>query len=322
MFRTIVGYALGLLLALPVWVKGQSVDSLQLMRDVRFLSSDAMKGRLAGTRQSREVQLYLIRRFNAIGLLKRYDTFEQPFFFNKGGKRVMGTNILGYLKGTDEGWIVISAHYDHLGVARPAIDGDSVYNGADDNASGVGGLLAIAAYFKAHPPSHNLLFVAFDAEEEGLQGSKAFVAQEAGDLMKKVVLNVNMDMISHSVPGVLYACGTRQFPWLKPLIERAATDNAIHVAFGHDDPDKPKENWIDQSDQGSFYAKGIPFVYFGVEDHPDYHKVTDEFRTISFSFYYHAVKLIIRTVNNLDQLRRPKAKIPPRDQWIMKQGSH
>jgi hypothetical protein len=319
MFRLLcVGFALSFLMISPLGVQGQSVDSLQLMRDVRFLSSDAMKGRLAGTRESREAQLYLMRRFSAIGLLKRYDTYEQSFFFDKDGRRVMGTNILGYLKGTASGWIVISAHYDHLGTARPAVQGDSIYNGADDNASGVAGLLAIASYFKARPPKHNLLFVAFDAEEEGLQGSQAFVTREAGDLMKDIILNVNMDMISHSKPGVLYACGTRQFPWLKPLIARAATDRAIHLAFGHDNPDKPKDNWINQSDQGSFYAKGIPFVYFGVEDHPDYHQLTDEFRTISFSFYYRAVKLIIRAVDNLDRIEPPKAKIPPRNKWIMK----
>lgn len=310
------------LLLLSMWLyvrsaAAQSVDSLQLMQDVKTLSADKMQGRKTGTPASREAQLYIIRRFEEIGLQKRFDTYEQSFFFPDHGRRIMGTNIMGYLPGKSSGWIVISAHYDHLGTTTHAVNGDSVFNGADDNASGVAGLLAIARYFKQHPPNHHVLFVAFDAEEEGLQGSKAFVAQ-AGNLLKDVRLNINMDMISHSKAHELYACGTRQFPRLKPFIEKTGSNRYAKILFGHDDPANSKDNWVNQSDQGSFYAAGIPFIYFGVEDHPDYHQLSDTFSTITPDFFYGAVQLIISAAHNLDQYM--DVKVPPRSKWIMQSG--
>lgn len=294
--------------------RAQIVDSAQLMRDVSILSSDKMNGRKVGTPGSRRAQLYLIRRFTQIGIKKRFDTYEQPFFFTREGKRVMGTNLIGYIPGKRSDWIVISAHYDHLGSASPPVNGDSIYNGADDNASGLAGLLAIAGYFKQHPPQNNLLFVAFDAEEEGLQGSKAFV-EHSKDFLKHVRLNINMDMISHSSRHELYACGTHQFPELKPYIEKAGTNQYAKILFGHDDPKLKDDDWVNQSDQASFYAAGISFIYFGVEDHPNYHRVTDELDTITPAFFYGAVQLIIKATQNLDSYLH--VKIPPRSKWIM-----
>lgn len=305
---------LALLLVCAISSNAQTVDSAQLMQDVKVLSSDKMEGRKVGTRGNREAQLYIIRRFEQIGVQKQFDTYEQSFFFSSHGKRIMGTNIIGYLPGKRSDWIVISAHYDHLGIAAQAVNGDSIYNGADDNASGVAGLLALAAFFKQHPPQHNILFVAFDAEEEGLQGSKAFVEQSK-DFMKKVVLNINMDMISHSDKGELYASGTRQFPQLKPFIAQADSNGQAKILFGHDDPQGGGDNWVNQSDQGSFYAAGIPFIYFGVEDHPDYHRVSDSFETITPSFFYGAVQLIVEAAKNLDLYLG--VKVPPKSKWIM-----
>lgn len=295
----------------------QSVDSLKLMQDVKQLSSNDMQGRMAGTKGSRKAQIYILDRFKNIGLQPLYNTYEQPFFFPYKNRRIMGTNLMGYVKGTGSGWIVISAHYDHLGIAHPPVNGDSIYNGADDNASGVAGLLALATYFQLHPPRYNLLFVAFDAEEEELQGSAAFVRQSK-DFLKNVRLLINLDMISHTAKDELYACGTKQCPWLKPFLEQADSDHEISLLYGHDDPDQGKDNWINQSDQGSFYSVKIPFVYFGVEDHPNYHQVTDEFKTITPSFFYHAVRVILRASVRVDEYLG--VKLPPRNKWIMKEN--
>lgn len=291
-------------------------DSARLIQDVKNLSSNKMQGRKTGTQGNRKAQVYIENRFKTIGLKQLYHTYEQSFFFTDAGKRVMGTNLMGYIEGKTDSWIVLSAHYDHLGIAEKAINGDSVYNGADDNASGVAGLLAMAAYFKEHPPRHNLLFIAFDGEEEGLQGSKAFVAH-SDSLLKKIKLNINMDMISHSTKKELYACGTHQFPRLKPYLEDAAKESKIKLLFGHDKPEDGHDNWVNQSDQGSFYAAGIPFIYFGVEDHPDYHQLSDEFNTITPSFFYHAVETILQATKNLDRNLGVELKIPPRSKWIM-----
>lgn len=312
---------LSLYASLFLWLNTSAqsvVDSLQLMQDVKTLSSDRMMGRKTGTRGNREAQFYIKKRFKAIGLKKMFNTYEQPFFFQHKGKKIMGTNLLGYLEGKTDTWLVISAHYDHLGTGKP-VNGDSVYNGADDNASGVAGLLALAKYFKDHPPRHNLLFIAFDAEEEGLQGAKAFVSHSK-DLLSKIKLNINMDMISHSEKNELYACGTHQFPRLKPYLQNAGEASSIHLKFGHDGGNPGEADWTNQSDQGAFYAAGIPFVYFGVEDHPDYHKVSDSFKSITPSFFYHAVYTILTVTKNMDQYLGLQLKIPPRSKWIMKGG--
>lgn len=294
-----------------------TVDSMQLMQDVKTLSSDKMEGRKTGTKGNRMAQFYIKKRFQQIGLEKRFQTYELSFFFNVHGKKIMGTNLMGYIKGTTHSWIVISAHYDHLGISKHPVNGDSIYNGADDNASGIAGLLALASYFKKHPPRHNLFFVAFDAEEEGLKGSQTFINQSK-DFLQKIKLNINMDMISHSTRNELYACGTHQFPKLKPYLQSAGKDSKIKLMFGHDRKEGGSQDWVNQSDQSSFYAAGIPFIYFGVEDHPDYHKVTDEFSTITPSFFYHATETILQAIKKIDQNLEAQLKVPPRSKWIMK----
>ncbi len=317
MKTALLSLCIALFLYLPTYAQ-PPVDSLQLMKDVKVLSSDKMMGRKVGTRGSRKAQFYIKKRFEQLGLKKLFNTYEQPFFFeNKKGQKIMGTNLMGSLKGDTDTWIIISAHYDHLGVGE-AVNGDSIYNGADDNASGIAGLLAVAKYFKDHPPRHNLLFVAFDAEEEGLQGANSFVSHAKG-LLGKIKLDINMDMISHSRSNELYACGTYQFPQLKPYLESAGKKSKIDLKFGHDGQNPGEANWVNQSDQAAFYAAGIPFIYFGVEDHPDYHTVSDAFKTITPSFFYHAVQTIIGAVENLDQYLGVQLKIPPRDKWIMQE---
>ncbi len=317
MKTALLSLCLSLFFYLPAYTQFKA-DSLQLMKDVKVLSSDKMMGRKAGTRGSRKAQFYIKRRFEEIGLNKLFNTYEQPFFFQaKDGRKIMGTNLIGSLEGQTATWIIISAHYDHLGVGAPE-DGDSIYNGADDNASGVAGLLALAQYFKAHPPRHNILFVAFDAEEEGLQGSRSFVDHSEG-LLHKIKLNINMDMISHSARNELYACGTYQFPQLKPYLASAGEKSKIKLKFGHDGQNPGEANWVQQSDQAAFYAAGIPFIYFGVEDHADYHQASDSFETITASFFYHAVVTIINAVANLDQHLGIQLKIPAKDKWIMQE---
>jgi len=302
--------------------KAQEAGSPQLLQDVKKLSSDAMQGRRTGTPGNRMAQFYILQRYKDIGLTPLNDTYEYPFFFSSGGKKIMGTNLAGMIPGKTNDIMLISAHYDHLGIAKNPVNGDSIYNGADDNASGVAGLLAIAEYFKQqHPPVHTLLFVAFDAEEMGLQGSKAFILQFP-DLAKRTRLNINMDMISHNDKGELYACGTRQFPVFRSLLQEAGDNSGIRLLFGHDDPAGGHDYWVDQSDQGSFYKQGIPFIYFGVEDHPDYHRVTDEFNTINPSFFEKAVQLITKATEKIDgSLQNIKNRIPPKSKWIMKKQS-
>lgn len=271
----------------------------QLLKDVEILSSDAYEGRKTGTRGAEMSQEYIIRRLKEIGL-KHYSSlkgYRQNFSIKKiaGGNNTTGTNIIGYIPGKSDQAIVISAHYDHLGI----IDG-KVYNGADDNASGVAGLLQIATYFSMNKPNYTLVFTFFDAEELGLQGSKAFV-ENCPIPLENVKLNINLDMISHNDRQELYIAGTYTNPALKPFL--TTTNTNIKVLFGHDDPKLGPDDWTNQSDHAVFNAKGIPFLYFGVEDHENYHRESDEYGNINTAFFRAAVNVIQEFIVNIDKQR-------------------
>lgn len=292
-----------LLLLLTVSTKAQSsIDSAQLIKDIETLSADKYEGRMAGTRGSRQAQFYLMRRFKQIGLSAFHNTYEYPFYFKQGEKQIMGTNLFGYIKGKSDDAIVVTAHYDHLGVRSGTAEGtDSIFNGADDNASGVGGLLALMAWYKKNLPEHTMIFVAFDGEEEGLQGAKAFLAQPPVPV-GRIVLNINMDMIGRNDQNQLYVCGLTQFPQLKKYVDDAVSTNGpVKVLSGHDKKEEGSNNWINQSDHYEFYKLKIPILYFGVEDHPDYHKVSDEFSRIQPPFYYQAVLKVLTVLQSADK---------------------
>ena len=203
-------------------------------------------------------------------------------------------------------YVLVSAHYDHLGVR-----GGQVYRGADDNASGVAAMLAAARWFRAHPPRQSLLFVAFDAEEEGLQGARHFVAHPPVPL-DRISTVVNMDMIGRGDKNVLFVAGTHHYPALKPIVEDAARGRSITVAFGHDQPGLPPgDDWTQSSDHGPFHTARVPFLYFGVEDHPDYHKPSDTADKIPRAFYVEAVEMVLSTVQRLaDASGRGRAAAP------------
>ncbi len=113
------------------------------------------------------------------------------------------------------------------------------------------------------------------------------------------MLNVNMDMISRNDKGELYAAGAFHYPHLRPALEAAQKKATVKLLLGHDDPATGRDNWTSQSDQAAFHAAKIPFVYFGVEDHPDYHKPTDDFANIQPEFYVRAVETIITAIREL-----------------------
>ena len=218
--------------------------------------------------------------------------YNQPFPMPKESTIEQGENIIAYIKGTEKvnEYIVLSAHYDHLGVK----DG-KIYNGADDDASGIAALFAFAAYFKKNPPKHSVILVAFDAEEKGLIGSEFFVKNPMVK-QKQLKLNINMDMISRSEKNELYAVGPQHFKQLKPLIENTKEVGNITLKIGH-------EEWTYMGDHAGFFRAKIPFIYFGVEDHKDYHKHTDDFENIHPEFYANAVQTILNFFKKVDAIK-------------------
>ena len=191
---------------------------------------------------------------------------------------------------------MVTAHYDHLRIKKGFI-----FNGADDNASGVSALFAIAKYFKNKPTKHTLVFAAVDAQESGSLGAQDLINTYPNK--NDIALNINMDMISHSdFDPELFVCGTYHYVNLKSPIEDIKAE-CVRVLFGNDDPyNKEQYDWTFISDHKVSHREQIPFLYFGVEDHKDYHQHTDTFDTINQEFYIESVKVIIRTIEKLNEL--------------------
>ena len=283
--------------------EAQKINQEALFTDIRILSSDTFQGRQTGTAGSQMAADYIVKRFRNIGLTPYKSTYKEPFTISRRrNENVKGTNIVGYIPGKKKEAIVISAHYDHLGI----INGQ-IYNGADDNASGVGGLMAIAAYFVKNKPNYTLIFTAFDAEELGLLGAKAFLS-DPSEPLSYIRLNINMDMISHNDKGELYVAGSYHYPGLQKFLINS--NPKIKLIPGHDDPKSRKIDWTQQSDEGAFYDKKIPFLYFGIEDHPDYHKPTDDYDNINKEFYINVVDVILEVIKQID--KEPLLNLLPR----------
>lgn len=270
------------------------LDAEVMLNDLRKLSHDAAEGRKTGTDGAEAARRFVVNQMKSLGLQRLEKGFRHDFSFqNRAGENIDGENIIGYISGTDEGAFVISAHFDHVGV----IDGE-IYNGADDNASGVAALIAYMEYFSKNPPKHTMVFAALDAEEMGLQGAKAFVVDSTRIPLDEIRLNINMDMISVSDKNELYVAGTAQNPDLTEFIEGIEMPD-ITLKFGHD-TGQGRDNWTYASDHGAFHRAGYPFLYFGVEDHANYHKPTDTFENIDREFYIRAAHIILKCINQLD----------------------
>jgi hypothetical protein len=292
------------LIAIAAPLAGQTaappaIDSVRLLSDLHVLAHDSMQGRRAGTPGAERARSFLETSFAAIGLQRFGESWRQTFEFRggRGSDVLRGANVVGYFRGTTdpERVIVLSAHFDHLGVRE-----GEVFNGADDNASGTAAILALARMFAESPPRHTIVFAAFDAEESGLRGAHAFV--EAPPVPRgRIAINVNLDMVGRNQAGELWVAGTHHTPALRPLMERHAQDAHVRLRIGHDRPNIASEqDWTGSSDHGPFHAAGIPFLYFGVEDHADYHRESDEADRIDAAFFTRSVQTIADIVGSLD----------------------
>lgn len=269
-------------------------DSSKLLKRLEILSSDRFEGRQTGEKGNDLARTFIIEEFQDINVKGLNDIYEHPFSFESRGKGIDAKNILVEVKGTkfSDKYIVISAHHDHLGIR----DG-KIYNGADDDASGVAALLSFAEYLYKNPPKHSVILAAFDAEEMGLRGAKQFV--ETFD-NSKIVANLNMDMISRSSRNELYVVGARYNDRLKTIIKSFKNPTASKLLEGHDGSDG-KDDWTMASDHGPFHNAGIPFLYFGNEDHAAYHRPEDDFKDITPEFYVNSVRIILSIFKSIDK---------------------
>jgi hypothetical protein len=197
--------------------------------------------------------------------------------------QVRPPNVVGILPGSDpalkDTYVVYSAHIDHVGIGAPDADGDSIYNGADDDASGTSTVLEVAEAFASLPvkPARSIIFLGVSGEEKGLLGSMHF-AQHSPVPTKNIIADINIDMVGRNSPDTVVAIG-QDYTSLGPLVQQVARAHAelkLIVA-----PDLwPEENLFVRSDHFSFARAGVPAIFFTTGLHPQYHRPSDEVELI------------------------------------------
>jgi hypothetical protein len=250
-----------------------------LAEHVRYLSSEALEGRGLGTAGLDQAAAYVADRFRAAGLVpggddgSYYQRFEAPE--GPGGKPVEVANVIGYLPGSRSEWarqtVVLSAHYDHLGLGWPdAYAGNEgrIHPGADDNASGVAVLLELAKSFAGSgPPPRTLVFAAFTGEEAGRVGSRHFVQRPGSFALDGVRAVINLDTVGRLGRREVSVLGTGTAEeW--PHVFRGVS--YVTGVASRNVPDS-----TEASDQMSFIERGVPAVQIFTDAHADYHRPGD-----------------------------------------------
>ena len=264
---------------------------------INFLASDELQGREAGFHGSRVTSEYIVSLLQWMGVSPLADSYFQPFDAYRKERQKKGRlevhpdsiaklkqevhqkltmrNVLGMIPGKNtKEYVIVGAHFDHLGI-DPVLDGDQIYNGADDNASGVSAVLQIARAFLAsgQQPERNVIFAFWDGEEKGLLGSKYFV--QTCPFLSQIKGYLNFDMIGRNnkpqQPKQVVYFYTAAHPvfgdWLKEDIRKYGLQL---------EPDyRAWENPIGGSDNGSFAKVGIPIIWYHTDGHLDYHQPSD-----------------------------------------------
>lgn len=300
-----------LLLAQTLVAQG-ALSEKKLHKNLSYLASDKLKGRGTGTPEERKAAAYIAKQFKKAGLLPKGE--NQQWYHHFGFKKTSdphGTvsetalqqysqNVVGYLDNGAANTIVIGAHYDHLGLGHDhnSLEANSegkIHNGADDNASGTAGVIELARYFTGNGvrEKHNFLFICFSGEELGLIGSKKYTELPTIDL-STVSFMVNMDMIGRlNEEKRIMVGGVGTAPNFVPLLE-SLKEPDLSIRFD--------SAGIGPSDHTSFYLKDIPVLFFFTGQHSDYHKPSDDVAKINFPGEKRVLGLVIKTVENLDNI--------------------
>jgi hypothetical protein len=246
----------------------QPVDVItptKILSEVTFLASDAMQGRYYRSNEARIAAKHIAQTWKNAGLIPLPN--QTSMYLPIDDLRA-APNVAAMLQGTNSEFVLITAHYDHL---KPLRSGkDTIYNGADDNASGTAALLVIAdALSKLHTtPEASIVLVAFTGEEAGFVGSKHF-ANTSPIPMQSIRGLLNLDMISRGERNTIFLEGAPDAPRISIAISKANKKVGLRII-----KNKHPE-WLHRSDQAPFLERGVPSVFFSVEDHEDYHRVTD-----------------------------------------------
>ena len=230
---------------------------------------------------------------------------------------VQTRNVIGVLEGSDAAlkneYVLVTGHYDHVGQKN-----EFIFHGADDNASATAAVIAIAEAFRvnAAPPKRSIMFLVFEAEEDGLLGAFHYVNNPIVPLDKTVAV-LNMDMIGRDEESATWntraednrnavnIVGTLYNPDVRRVIELENRDIGLTLDYKTDSDDR--ESWLARSDQYPFATKGVPMVLFNTGEHPDYHTANDTWDRINYPKMEKIVRLVYLTAKNLaNSATRPR----------------
>ena len=271
------------------------IDSNMVRKHLYTLAADNMEGRQSGTPGIEKAAVYIEDEFKKIGLSTFGDleSYRQTFTFKnrKSKDDIISSNIIGVLEGKSkkDEYVIISAHYDHLGMKKSGA-GDLIYNGANDDASGVTGVLALAAYFKKVGTERTIVFAAFTAEEMGLIGSTYFGKEIDA---AKFVAGINLEMIGKTPsfgPNTAWLTGFERSDFGK-IIQKNLKGSGYQLF-----PDPYKNfNLFFRSDNASLARLGVPSHTFSttpIDIDPDYHQVSDEAETLNITVITQTIQAV------------------------------
>ena len=278
-------------------LSSQSINESIVKKHIYTLANDSMQGRKAGTEGIEKAAKYIEGQFKKIGL--KYfnnNSFRQTFNYknkrSRNQEELKLFNVIGFLEGNEkkDEIVVISAHYDHLGMKSSGA-GDLIFNGANDNATGVAAVLALAEYFKSkNNNSRSILFIAFTAEEMGLVGSNYFGKTISPE---SIVAGINIEMIGKESPfgpNTAWLTGFQRSNFGK-IIQKNLSSSEFKI---YPDPFISYRLFF-RSDNASFARLGIPAHTFStspMDKDLDYHKVTDEASTLNMKTITQTIKAI------------------------------
>ena len=254
-------------------------------KTLSYLASDKMEGRKPGNPGNFIAVSFIKKEFESYGLETHLQKFTYTFRWRVGLFRwrtveIETMNVIGVLKGTSDKHVVIGAHMDHLGVDG---DGDA-YNGADDNASGTTAILELAEAFGKSDarPKDTIVFIAFNAEELGLLGSKHYVSDPLLPL-DDCKLMINLDMVGRLRGTTVTAQGGNLSRSVTQLVDKLDDNYPFDVnitAAGN------------RSDHAPFNWNGVPVLFFHTGTHPQYHRTTDDPDLINYEGLVNIAKFV------------------------------
>ncbi|WGD35227.1 M28 family peptidase [Olleya sp. YS] len=282
-----------------------SVTSQEIKDMVSFLADDNLKGRDTGTEGINDAANYVESKFKSYGLNPYFETFRDNFSVGD----IPAYNVVGYLEGHDaklkDEFIVIGAHYDHIGKSK-IVENDSIANGANDNAAGTSGVLALAKYFGAKKThKRSLLFVTFSAEEKGLLGS-AHLAKKLKENNFNMYTMVNLEMIGVPFKDRDYIAFVTGYD--KSNIADKINDYSGEKIIGYSEVSK-KYNLFRQSDNYAFFKEfNLPCHTISscdLSNYDYYHHVDDEADKLD---YNHMVNLINSIIPGIEKMSNTPTK--------------